>query len=79
MAERQRKPIIGYIVVNDGYALMLSETPAPGERNVLWIGDSATLFRTRRKARKCIEETQAFGRRYGWAETHRVKAVRESP
>ncbi len=78
------KPIIGYIVHNrfgvHGYA------NDPEAKGVLWLGSSnfaATLFKSRRAAKKAIEVTVQYARKHTmnqnscWVE-HDILPVREA-
>jgi len=51
----KKSKILGYVVWH------MYGNKGLGEDNVLWIGDVATLFATRRRAKNAITRTEAYG------------------
>ena len=70
----------GYLVLHKGDLMHLGENyMGPESSHALWIGDSATVFKSRREAKEAIALT--ISDRMAWLKTleNRTRPVEEDP
>lgn len=76
-----RSKILGYIVVGPrGAYHAAAEYHAEDQSCILWLGDSCTLFSTRKSANAILERTKFYAKAHhydwAWLEESYVRAVR---
>lgn len=75
-----RLKIIGYVVVTDAGDLFLGSASPDDGLAMLWFGNHASLFPTRRVAQKLIARTRQYAAKHEldwpWVDTARIQVMK---